>query len=1387
MTALAGAALGKLAMDLLWLLLARLVACLSEMITWVVFLICSILTTALGTLTPGVVQSLLAIMGEGFAGGAGINEMIIIVARLLAVTMFVFAGLNIITAPMTGEKSTMSPAVLGLRLAAAFVGIQIIQDAASIVWELFAKLHQTMMVSSGDSLTYFGAGDVADTLSSITTTPDLGLDVALGELVGPLVGLLIMAIVYWNFLTLILELAQRYAITIIYVLLSPLAAATIVSPSASDAMKKWLRVFFNECVLMTLNGWCVVVGASAVRLVTSSGGAATGVEFVGRALLAYGVLKALQQLDDIFKSVGADVVKQTGSLFGDLGSMMAAAKGITSLHKGVSSIGNSPLAQKGRQVMSENVASGAQALGINPAGTPNGALQRFAKGFADGAGKSAFIGTVAAGVGAGSTAMDNFKQAQQLKADGARASAFKTGVGTQVSSLQGALKSKAGAMNAVNSVNSAMQQLSEKSVRVQMAQTAAAAAQANYNAAAEHKTAAEGRLEAAKNNMNQVTSNIGVDPNHDITNLTGAEREKAIHGVRNELQDAANEAQKGMNDEAKMAANVLDSTNSFEEMAEARARAQQTLSDAAGGNADIRDAQSTQQLSSAIANREKQLTGNVTAAENALKESTATSRKLAARTRDLKSAGEAVERAQGGLSATAGESAAKTIMEAQSASERSAAISSVREQMQERINTSTGTERAAAEKALSDFNTAAGTYTKAVNDERAIAQSITDIGGLSGEDANSFVNGTAESRNSKINEMRVASAAQESRAEQELASAKVNLQEFTDAKASYMEAEKNYESALSGVGESANKIGYQMDTSPASFSEIDSRVEKKQSAAIEHLNNNGGAGYEVAASNLAQFDSAVNKLRAAEYNYASADSHERAANRTLTEALNEQVQAKAEYDSAQGDLRGAYDRAYGYAQEAQLYANGESPETVEKFMTMKDHQGAYQAAQAQVEQASAEFEKVKASGAQENSAEYMSAKSAYDHAQETFTAEQKIRDDFAQSTTSGKGLCEVAQQAETQKQSLEGTGGRAYENAKATYENAQKRYEAYRDAVCSPSAQSKQEYAQQIESAIQEANQFGESYAKQHTSYDRAQVAEMYAQSAGVQQVLTSSDALFAPAISNLSEHCDAMQANIGAQMDNLEKQGLLESSALRDSMMYDINNKFMEGTVRFDSDMQVPYQNAKLDSVYSNANGTLNTTYSGVSEDGKTKYIGKTAGTYYEPAANNSTNLTHSSNIAAIIRSDDSRDGVCTAQVISTAANGESKTSRFHVISENRTDSTGMPVHTVMNEDDGSRLTVGYSGTAEELAEMLTGASAETPNFGNLGFVKVVERGSAANGGAGTSWAVNVAQNIETQRKASADARQQASGNGRGRQKGSYWGKKNTHSEKQAHHGHNR
>lgn len=129
---------------------------------------------------------------------------------------------------------------------------------------------------------------------TITIPHENTFDLGASWLLVIIVGFVIM----WQFVKLCFEVAERYVVTAILVLLSPLAFGMGGSKNTEDIFKGWCRMFGSMCVMMVMNVIFLKLLISAMGYMPS------GVAVLPWMLLIVGIARVARKIDGIITRMG---------------------------------------------------------------------------------------------------------------------------------------------------------------------------------------------------------------------------------------------------------------------------------------------------------------------------------------------------------------------------------------------------------------------------------------------------------------------------------------------------------------------------------------------------------------------------------------------------------------------------------------------------------------------------------------------------------------------------------------------------------------------------------------------------------------------------------------------------------------------------------------------------------------------------------------------------------------------------------------------------------------------------------------------------------------------------------------------------------------------------
>ena len=170
--------------------------------------------------------------------------------------------------------------------------------------------------------------------------------------IAPLLLLILLISVGWNYFKLLLETVERYIVVGVLCYTSPLAFAMGGSKATSQIFASWCRMVGSQLLLLVLNVWFLRAFNSFVGQYIANGGALTSGQ--GSIFLwffcALAFLKTAQRFDSYLASLGLNVA-QTGSSMGMGGSVgfvgrafggMAARNGAVLTGDSIASVASRP-------------------------------------------------------------------------------------------------------------------------------------------------------------------------------------------------------------------------------------------------------------------------------------------------------------------------------------------------------------------------------------------------------------------------------------------------------------------------------------------------------------------------------------------------------------------------------------------------------------------------------------------------------------------------------------------------------------------------------------------------------------------------------------------------------------------------------------------------------------------------------------------------------------------------------------------------------------------------------------------------------------------------------------------------------------------------------------
>ena len=164
-------------------------------------------------------------------------------------------------------------------------------------------------------------------------TNGLSTMVATITVVGPLLTIILMISLGWNYFKMLLECVERYVVVGVLCYTSPLAFSMGGSKTTNNVFKGWTRMVGSQLLLLVLNVWFLRAFNSTVGQFIGNGGALSsgqGSIFLWM-FVALAFLKTAQKFDSYLAAMGLNVA-QTGSSMGM--ELLMAARVISGVASG---------------------------------------------------------------------------------------------------------------------------------------------------------------------------------------------------------------------------------------------------------------------------------------------------------------------------------------------------------------------------------------------------------------------------------------------------------------------------------------------------------------------------------------------------------------------------------------------------------------------------------------------------------------------------------------------------------------------------------------------------------------------------------------------------------------------------------------------------------------------------------------------------------------------------------------------------------------------------------------------------------------------------------------------------------------------------------------------
>ena len=241
----------------------------------------------------------------------------------------IFQLVKFFTGPLS--QSTETPLRIGVRCIIASACVLLGNYGLVAVCNLFSYPYADLSAVDGvDFGSTWGSSGVSSLISTLSSG-DLSCfsDHAAAELNSfamLFLSFIVLILLGWNLFKLILEVVERYLVLMTIIYTSPLGWATIASEATEGMFKKWLNMFFSQCVMMLLNVWSFKI----VLSIFGTGGEGATFSFL-RLIIGLAFCKVAQRMDTYLNQIGANPALTGQDMLDDFVAVSKFARAVTSM------------------------------------------------------------------------------------------------------------------------------------------------------------------------------------------------------------------------------------------------------------------------------------------------------------------------------------------------------------------------------------------------------------------------------------------------------------------------------------------------------------------------------------------------------------------------------------------------------------------------------------------------------------------------------------------------------------------------------------------------------------------------------------------------------------------------------------------------------------------------------------------------------------------------------------------------------------------------------------------------------------------------------------------------------------------------------------------------
>lgn len=236
----------------------------------------------------------------------------------------IFASVSIVKVtlgPMSESKETPAQVLFRLAISIGLIyfggyALEAIINVVKLPYSyIFGMDAVQFHFPAADIAANLGAYAVANTVTGGVFGAVAAPVVALGAAAMLLISLVMIIVVFVNLIKLVIEVAQRIMWLFVILYTAPLAFSTYASKTTSEILRKWLVMFFSQCLLLVLSVWILNVAVSGFSV---SDAGQMQHNFILQFLLTLAACKVGANLDREIQRIGLNPTTANGNLFDEV-------------------------------------------------------------------------------------------------------------------------------------------------------------------------------------------------------------------------------------------------------------------------------------------------------------------------------------------------------------------------------------------------------------------------------------------------------------------------------------------------------------------------------------------------------------------------------------------------------------------------------------------------------------------------------------------------------------------------------------------------------------------------------------------------------------------------------------------------------------------------------------------------------------------------------------------------------------------------------------------------------------------------------------------------------------------------------------------------------------